>query len=100
MAALRVVSAKSQQECPPTLPRDWIKPGLASGRSPDSRFHEVERLPGDHAQWPSSSLTFRSLRSQLRGSGGLAPPSRTPDSLIIQGLKSSVNEDDTRMFCV
>ena len=34
----------------------------------------------------------RAPRSQLRGSGGLAPPSRTPDSLIIQGLKSSVND--------
>lgn len=51
--------------------RGWIKPGLASGRSSDSRFAEEERLP----EIALSGWTFRpspsSLRLQLRGSGGI-----------------------------
>src|SRR5580658_11100808 len=49
-------------------------------RSPDSRIHEAEHLPGDFLQWLSSSLSFASPRSQLRGSGGFAP--RFPNNLL------------------
>ena len=53
--------------------RGWNKPGLASGRSPDSRFNKANDLPGKPSQWLSSALASASRRLQLRGSGGFAP---------------------------
>jgi hypothetical protein len=51
-----------------------------SGRSPDLRFNEIGQ-PSRVLHPVASSGVPISQRSQLRGSGGIAPPSRTPDKL-------------------
>jgi hypothetical protein len=54
---------------------------MASGRSPDLRFkREPAAFPGPNTPVASSKVPV-SQRLQLRGSGGIAPPSRTPDAL-------------------
>src|SRR5262245_59466430 len=57
--------------------RSWTKPGLASGRSPDSRFYKL-RTPSQNHSSGRISARSRSQRLQLRGSGGITP--RFPNS--------------------
>src|SRR5271154_688108 len=70
---------------------------LASGRSPDLRLSELEQPSQDRGP---SGATDRpnSQHLQLRGSGGFAPPSRTPDSTTIACPDRPVNPGATTQF--
>src|SRR6185437_5022409 len=70
--------------------RNWIKPRLASGRSPDSRIFEFEipsrairKKPSPCGRQPSGVTFSISPRLQLRGSAGFSPASRSPDDQIL-----------------
>ena len=64
----------STTDSSPALPAKPERPRWASGRSPDLRFSELERLPGI-----PSGFMLSSQRLQLRGSGGFSPRFPTPD---------------------
>src|SRR5262249_18230000 len=72
----------------PAFPAKPERPRWASGRSPDLRFSELERLPGFPVALCSSSQ-----RLQLRGSDGFSPRFPIPDGEVISEGRSAVKGD-------